>query len=274
MLWQRIATALVLIPLVVAGLLLLDTAKVAIVFGLVLLLGAAEMARLAGLTKILPIAVYVAVVGVLLWLAWDLLVPQLRTSMQWIIATWWVLITVALVARRRDLERIGGRRPAILLLGALVLASAWASVIGLHGVAGRGPALVLFLFLLIWVADSGAYFAGRAFGRRKLSPFVSPGKTWAGVAGAMLGSLVCALGLSWTAWSGSAGLPALAALCVVVTAVSIGGDLWESRLNREAGVKDSGTLIPGHGGVLDRIDSLLAAAPVFALGAGLIGVTG
>ena len=88
MLWQRIATALVLIPLVVAGLLLLDTAKVAIVFGLVLLLGAAEMARLAGLTKFLPIAVYVAVVGVLLWLAWDLLVPQLRTSMQWIIATW------------------------------------------------------------------------------------------------------------------------------------------------------------------------------------------
>jgi len=155
-----------------------------------------------------------------------------------------------------------------------VLLTAWVSIVSLHRSGSQGPVLVLYLFVLIWVADSGAYFAGRAFGRRKLSPFVSPGKTWAGVAGAVSGAVVSAVVLSASGVAGPLPLGALLGVSVVVTLISIGGDLWESRLKREAGVKDSGTLLPGHGGMLDRIDSLLAAAPVFAFGLGLIGAVG
>ena len=141
----------------------------------------------------------------------------------------------------------------------------------LHRSGDDGPVLVLFLFVLIWVADSGAYFAGRAFGKTKLSPFVSPGKTWAGAMGALAGAVFSAVVLITGGWAGDAALVPFVLLSLLVTAVSIGGDLWESRLKREAGVKDSGNLLPGHGGVLDRVDSLLAAAPVFAVGAGLVG---
>ncbi|MCB1801411.1 MAG: phosphatidate cytidylyltransferase [Gammaproteobacteria bacterium] len=273
MLWQRVLTALVLIPVVVGGILLLDTGILALVLGAVLLLGAWEMGRLGGLAQGWLLAVYAGVVGVLMWLAWRFLVGDLLIAVQWLMTGWWVVTSVVLVARRQPLDRVDGQRPVILLLGALVLVTAWISTLRLHAVEENGPALLLFLFILIWVADSGAYFAGRAFGRRKLSPQVSPGKTWAGVAGAMAGALLCAAGLMLGGWSGNAAVVPLALLCLLVTALSIGGDLWESRLKREAGVKDSGAILPGHGGALDRIDSLLAAAPVFVLGAALIGVT-
>jgi phosphatidate cytidylyltransferase len=141
----------------------------------------------------------------------------------------------------------------------------------LHAGGSQGPALVLYLFVLIWVADSGAYFAGRAFGRHKLSPFVSPGKTWEGVGGAVLGVVTAAAAVALSGRIGGVQTISMVLLSMFVTLISIGGDLWESRLKREAGVKDSGTLLPGHGGMLDRIDSLLAAAPVFALGIAMLG---
>jgi phosphatidate cytidylyltransferase len=272
MLWQRVLTALVLIPLVVAGILYLDSQTLAIAVAIAILVGALEMGRLARLAGAPAQIGFVAGVAAALWLAGHFLLPQHAAPVQWVMTAWWLMMTVLLVARRRELPRVEGSRPAIVLLGGLVLVTAWLSIVALHASGPRGPALVLFLFVLIWVADSAAYFAGRAFGRRKLSPFVSPGKTWAGAAGAGAGALICALALSMTRVAGDPPLLGLALLCVLVTAVSIGGDLWESRLKREAGVKDSGALLPGHGGMLDRIDSLLAAAPVFALGAGLMGL--
>lgn len=271
MLRQRLLTALVLIPLVVLGILYLDNRVFAVALAAVMLAGAYEMARLAKLEGPPAIGLFVLFVAGLLWLAWRGLGPALLQSLLWVIGIWWLLMTVALVARRRGLQRVDTRRPAVLLLGSLVLVTAWISIVRLHATPGAGPLMVLYLFLLIWVADSGAYFAGRAFGRAKLSPFVSPGKTWAGAAGAIAGAVVCA-GLVWFSGQGQGvSLTGLLLLSLLVTVVSIGGDLWESRLKREAGVKDSGSLLPGHGGVLDRIDSLLAAAPVFALGAGLLG---
>jgi len=272
MLWQRILTALVLVPLVVAGILYLETRVFAALLGVVMLLGAREMARLANLQSTQAQAGYVVVLALVLWLVWRFLPPGQVVYLQWIMSIWWLLMTVVLVSRRSELPRVHGSRPAILLLGGLVLVTAWVSISGLHASTPRGPAMILFLFVLIWVADSGAYFAGRAFGRRKLSPFVSPGKTWAGVGGAAAGAIISAVLLAVLVAAGGASLPALIALSILVTAVSIGGDLWESRLKREAGMKDSGNLLPGHGGVLDRIDSLLSAAPVFTLGAGLIGL--
>jgi phosphatidate cytidylyltransferase len=274
MLRQRVLTALVLVPLVVGGILLLDTPVFAFLLALVMLLGAREMAALSNLGSGPAALAFAAAVGLLMALAWSLLAPAHVDGLTWVMSAWWLLVTLSLFARRRELTPVEAVRPAILLLGALVLLTAWVSIVWLHRSGGDGPALVLYLFVLIWVADSGAYFAGRAFGRRKLSPFVSPGKTWAGVGGAVSGAAVSAVVLAASGVVGQVPLVALLGLSVAVTLISIGGDLWESRLKREAGVKDSGHLLPGHGGMLDRIDSLLAAAPVFLFGLGLIGLAG
>jgi phosphatidate cytidylyltransferase len=269
MLWSRVLTALVLAPLAIAAILLLETAHFAVVLGLLVVVGAIELARLSGLGGRAASLAYAAAVGLVLWLAWAALDSGSLHWALWLLAAWWCATTAVLLARRAQLERVTGMRFGNLLLGALLLAGAWASVIALHR-AGDGPVLVLYLFVLIWLADSGAYFAGRAFGRHKLSPAVSPGKTWEGAGGGLAAALLAALVLVLGGFAGSLPLAAFVALSLLVALVSIGGDLWESRLKREAGVKDSGSLLPGHGGMLDRVDSLIAAAPVYALGLSLI----
>jgi phosphatidate cytidylyltransferase len=147
--------------------------------------------------------------------------------------------------------------------GVAALAAAWLALMGLRN--EFGPGHVLFLLMLIWVADIGAYFAGRRWGRRKLAPAISPGKTWEGVWGAaaaalafaLVGAAVLGVGSRW---------PGFVVVCMATVGFSIVGDLFESMMKRQRGVKDSGSLLPGHGGVLDRLDSLIAAAPVFLLG--------
>ena len=127
---------------------------------------------------------------------------------------------------------------------------------------------LLFVFVLVWAADTGAFFAGRRFGRHKLSPEVSPGKTWEGVAG----GLALALAVSAAAAVPlNAPMPVFLALCALAAAASVVGDLTVSLFKRGAGLKDSGRIFPGHGGILDRIDSLCAAAPVLILGLALAG---
>ena len=128
--------------------------------------------------------------------------------------------------------------------------------------------------MVVWVADSSAYFAGRVFGRVKLAPHISPGKTVEGLLGALLGVAVYAAIAHQFAPFTQLPLAAWCGLAVLVTLFSVIGDLHESLLKREAGVKDSGTLLPGHGGVFDRVDSLLAAAPIMAFGLYALGVGG
>lgn len=265
MLRNRIITALVLIPLVVAGVLLASSDGLAVAFGGIVVLGAREMTRLAGLRQPLAQWGYAAAAGVLMACAYTFITPALEAWLELAAAIFWIAASMALLARRRQLARVERPRPWILLLGALQLLIAWLSVIALHRSGPQGPALLLFLLVLIWTADSAAYFAGRAWGRHKLSPVVSPGKTWEGAGGAMLGAVFAAL-LLWQLALTPLPLSGLIVLCVVTAFLSIGGDLWESLLKRQAGLKDSGNLLPGHGGVLDRIDSLIAAAPVFAAG--------
>jgi phosphatidate cytidylyltransferase len=272
MLRQRVLTALVLMPLVVGGILYLDNNVFAVVLAVVLLVAAREFGQLAHLGAGPRLFIFVAVIGLSMALASTYLTPVYADAFQWVMAAWWVLVSITLFARRTALARIEGVRPAILLLSGLVLLAAWLATVRLHGSGDHGPVLALYLFVLIWVADSGAYFAGRAFGVRKISPHVSPGKTWMGVAGALLGAIVCAVALAVSGFAGELPVAPLVGLSMLVTLISIGGDLWISRLKREAGVKDSGSLLPGHGGLLDRIDSLLAAAPVFAAGLGWLGV--
>ncbi len=269
MLRYRILTAAILVPLVVAGVLYASSEALAAAFGLFVVLGGREMARLCGLPSPAAQWVYALLLGLLLAALYRWADAALTERLQVLAGLFWLMATLALFNIRRPLPRVSGLRPAMAALGLAQLAVAWLSVMDLHAHGSRGPALLLFLLVLIWTADSAAYFAGRAFGRHKLSPQVSPGKTWEGAAGGLLGALACGLAFHRLQLA-AVPLPALLGLCLLTAAVSIGGDLWESLLKRQAGLKDSGTLLPGHGGVLDRIDSLIAAAPVFALGLRLL----
>ncbi len=152
------------------------------------------------------------------------------------------------------------------ICGALVLVPMYAALVLLYH---ADPLLLAFALLLVWAADIGAYFAGKRFGRVKLAPAISPGKTWEGVIGGLL--LVVALTAAWNVWA-ETNLMVLVPFCMAVASLSIVGDLTVSMFKRTSGVKDSGKLFPGHGGMLDRIDSLSAAAPLFALGLGWTGL--
>lgn len=155
-----------------------------------------------------------------------------------------------------------------LVVGWLSLCMAWIATVRLHM---EGAGYLLSVIALVWMADVAAYFAGRAFGKRKLAPQISPGKSWAGAVGGTLGVLLMAL-IGARVWPGSnnfytqtveqAGWPALALLAVTMAVVSIMGDLVESLMKRSVGIKDSSNLLPGHGGILDRIDSLLPVLPL------------
>lgn len=147
-------------------------------------------------------------------------------------------------------------------LGLLLLVATWAALVEL---LKRGPWALLGILAIVWVADIAAYFFGRAFGKHKLAPSISPGKTWEGAAGAFLGVTAYGLivGPALGVW---VSLPPLAVLgLAILTGVSIIGDLFESLLKRQAGLKDSGSIFPGHGGVLDRIDSVMSSLPVVVL---------
>ncbi len=151
------------------------------------------------------------------------------------------------------------------IIGGVILIPAWLSLILIH-LNKSGVSLMLFLFFLIWLADSAAYFSGRRFGSKKLASNVSPGKTWEGVYGALIVSLL--FGASYAFYADMKNIVAVYfILLVLITAsFSILGDLVESMFKRMAGIKDSSNILPGHGGVLDRIDSLTSAAPVFFAG--------
>jgi phosphatidate cytidylyltransferase len=158
------------------------------------------------------------------------------------------------------------RRPVTMTaLGALVVLALWMAMVQLQA---RTPWLLLATMMIVWIADTAAYFAGRKFGRRKLAPIISPGKSWEGVYGALVCVFIyAALLLLFSPLAAHAELsrPLIVVFGLVLAAVSVVGDLFESWMKRQAGVKDSGTALPGHGGVLDRIDALLPALPLATL---------
>lgn len=264
MLKQRILTALILVPLVVAGILSLPNFWFALMLGLVVMTGFSEWSRLVGLTGVAKIG-YLLLATVAMILAGWLMKQGYSPVFLVAAASCWWLWTAWRLKRIKEIKLSTGADLAGVAAGLVVLLPSWTALVWIHSLSG-GPYLVLFLMVLIWIADSGAYFAGRRFGRNKLAPVVSPGKTLEGVYGALAGGLVWALVL--VVYYGDSTLHpiGLLLLCLLTVPASIAGDLYESLLKRERGVKDSGNLLPGHGGVLDRVDSLTAAAPVFALG--------
>jgi len=157
-------------------------------------------------------------------------------------------------------------KPVAWICGALVILPAWLALDLLYL---QRPELLLFMLLIVWVADIGAYFVGKGFGRVKLASKISPGKTWEGVLGGLTAvTLLAAVGSQVL----EINIAVLVPFCVAIAMISVVGDLTESMFKRDAGVKDSGTLFPGHGGILDRIDSVTSAAPLFALALSWIGV--
>jgi phosphatidate cytidylyltransferase len=153
-----------------------------------------------------------------------------------------------------------------LLAGAFVIVPAWVALISIHARQPHGQWWTLLALVIVWASDIGAYFSGRTFGKRKLAPQISPGKTWAGAYGAMAAGVLVALIGSWLLDVRGIPLIAVGLLAAVTVAVSIVGDLIESLMKRHAQVKDSGSIFPGHGGLMDRLDSVFAALPVFAAG--------
>ena len=261
MLKVRILTAAVLGALLLITLFLLPAASTRLVFGAVFVCGAWEWARFGGLRSAAARGAYALAIGLLLVLGWRCSADPARLA--WLLRAaclWWLaaFLWLSLAPTRH--------RPLLTLAcGVPVLLPAFVAIARMqagHGVV-RGPLAVLWLLLIVFSADIGAFFAGRKFGRLKLAPRVSPSKTWEGVIGGLAA-------VALVAWRAAAvfRVPTAAAVgfgCAVGL-FSIVGDLTESMFKRAAGLKDSGTLLPGHGGILDRIDSIAAAAPLYALG--------
>ncbi|HFE37070.1 MAG TPA: phosphatidate cytidylyltransferase [Gammaproteobacteria bacterium] len=274
MLKQRVITASILIPLVVWGIFSLPTFPVfASIIGLIVLLGAQEWIRLINLKPKQQQRTYLLVIIALLLASYTLMQNALVFNLLLFASVvWWTLQILNLSSYDGEQGFDQSSSLGNLWTGSILLVPTWASLMFLHQQPEIGPGLLLLLLLLIWAADSGAYFAGRKYGKNKLAPLVSPGKTKEGAYGAFAASAIVALIGGFWLDLGFFQLVSFLLLSFIVVIYSIGGDLLESVYKRRAGVKDSGALLPGHGGVLDRIDSLMSAAPIFTFGIWLLGL--
>lgn len=267
MLRLRVITASLLAVVLVLSVLWLRPGQLALLAGAVALLAGWEWSRLAGIRRPLPRWGFMLATALALGLIWWRGTGDVAAVALPVVVGFWILVTAWLLAGGRPRSGIAGVRPRWLLAGLLLLPALFVSVLALAGLPA-GRQLLLYALFLVFAADTGAYFAGRRFGRRRLAPAVSAGKTWEGLAGGLLGAAAFSVVAAW--WLGiDPGLwPYWLGIGIMAAGLSVSGDLFESVLKREAGAKDSGTLLPGHGGLLDRADSLLAALPVQALGLG------
>ncbi|MGH8146399.1 MAG: phosphatidate cytidylyltransferase [Rhodanobacteraceae bacterium] len=277
MLKQRVITAIVLAPLILALIFLTRASVFATLLGLIFLLGMWEWTRMAGVRgrglRSLCLLGY-AILFALLW-------HVCKTPWWWLPVlaglVWWLLALLWLTRNQFGAAPTHGHALLKLAAGALVVVPAWCAVVVMHGDmakpdSGHGHWWVLFFALIVVAADIGAYTAGRRWGRTKLAPTISPGKTREGVYGALVCSGVVGLIGGALLHVPADRLPAIVALALLTVLFSIVGDLFESLVKRHAGVKDSGALFPGHGGVFDRMDSIVAALPIFVLGKFLLGL--
>ncbi len=264
MLGQRILTAAGLVAVLALVLVVLPRDFAVAALGLLILVGAWEWALLAGLQGPVKRSAYVATCIAAMFALWQATLQfadfervMFLTMLGWIPLFGWIVFAPQW-------------RATVLaaLAGLWALVPTWLALSRLYLQEENGPELVVFVLLLAWAADIGAFFAGRRFGRIRLAPIVSPNKTWEGVFGGLVaGFLVALAGRAWF------DLPSLAflSLCIAAVLVSVVGDLLESMFKRQSGLKDSGSLLPGHGGMLDRIDSLTSSVPLLALGLGWLG---
>lgn len=263
MLMTRIKTAAVLLVLVVLVLFVFPGWTWIVFASLVAALGFWEWLRMTASPYLPPVArmicalllgnalaavALVAPVAIMAWLSGISLI---------LAAAFWLLLVPLWLVKRWTL-----RNPFLhFLVGLILLVPAWCALVSMKSLPPE-PWVLLATMAVPWIADIGAYFSGKQFGKRKLAPAISPGKTWEGVAGAAVCMIIYAVALNQVGGVFSAlSLPVLMLLLVL----SVAGDLFESLMKRQAGIKDSSQLLPGHGGVLDRIDSQLSVLPVALL---------
>jgi len=278
---QRIITALILAPAAVSAIFYLPISYFAGLLMAIIAIGAWEWARFMGLVNTIQRLGYVVMTSALIALLWFMLpvdetwlvisgIQHEITSMLWLSTIWWLFAAFLMFSYPKSSPFWANNKFIIALFGWLTLVPTWLAFMVLRTNdymldEFQGAQLLMYLFMLVWSADVGAYFVGKSLGKHKLMPNVSPGKTIEG----FLGGVVCAgiltviVGISLQ-WSSDKFMTALL-VTLLITSISVLGDLTESMFKRQAGVKDSGTILPGHGGILDRIDSLTATAPVFAL---------
>jgi len=264
-------------PVAIAAILLLPTQWLAAAAAAVLLIGLWEWLKLAGiedtLARTVLLVLNLLLMVLLVWADGSTLVLFQITTLAGV--AWWLAALVWLRFFNFGAQPSAPSRIVKMLAGTLAIVPAWAALVLIHAGGDppgkQGHLWLLAALALVWAADSGAYFAGRHFGKHKLAPRISPNKTWEGLFGGLLAGVAVAVGLGWLAGIDIAHLPGLLITSVVAVFASVLGDLFESLIKRHAGAKDSGHLIPGHGGVLDRVDGVLAAVPVFALGKEIFG---
>lgn len=267
---QRVITALVLAPLMIIGIFFLPLKQFAIFIAAIATLGAWEWANIAGYERRWGRVGYAFLVFVCLYITARAyyFIPEVVVYFLTVGAFWWV-IAFALVRHYPQGTSLWTSRPIRAILGLCVLLPMWVGFMHLK-MQPHSSLLIVFVMLIVWGADTGAYFAGKKWGNSKLAPNVSPGKSWAGFWGGLVTSAVVALlfGLGLDRWlqpMSQADYLQMVVIAMVTMVVSVLGDLVESMMKRHRGIKDSSSLLPGHGGVLDRIDSMAAAVPVFAL---------
>lgn len=273
----RLLAALVMAPVAIAAILLLPTEWMVALAAVAFLAGLWEWFDLAGIEDSLARTVLlVANLGLMVAIVWgsrastgfSMALLQVAT----IVGVIWWLVALAWLGRYRFASSDTSYARVLKLgAGALAVIPAWCALAWIHASEPNGHRWLLAALMIVWAADSGAYFAGRRFGKHKLAPRVSPNKTIEGLIGGLVAGVAVGVVFSLFAGATAAQLPVVALVALVAVLFSVVGDLFESLLKRHAGVKDSGHLIPGHGGVLDRIDGVLAALPVFALGKGVLG---
>lgn len=256
--WQRIKTAVILI--IIVGIALFASQS-PILFAPLLAIGVTIAAY--EWTKLMPkwrqpmvfVLIVLAITLISLWFKVTWIAWWIASLIIWLMALSWVT---------KFPERTSWYGHQLVLLGIIILT---ASITAMFYLWQLSPWWLLYVFLLVWCADSGAYFVGRKLGRRKMAPNVSPNKSMEGLAGGLVTGLLVIIAISvFKLQLTNTALIAFILLSALTILASVLGDLLESMLKRRAGVKDSGTMLPGHGGILDRIDSLLSATPIFALG--------
>ena len=260
MLKTRIITAIVALVVVGVVLFAVPPLMTELVIGLVVLAGAWEWSAFLGVSGNTLRAAYVLLIALLLAIPYILL-PDHAEQILLIAFAWWFAAFIWTFFYPTAIP--GAVR---WLGGALVLVPLFTALVVLFR---TGVEYLVFTLLIVWAADAGAFFAGKQFGRVKLAPKISPGKTWEGALGGL--GVVALLAVAVAYWAHER-VSVLLPFCLAIAALSIVGDLTVSMFKRSAGIKDSGTLFPGHGGVLDRIDSVAAAAPLFALGVTRLGL--
>jgi len=272
MLLQRTLTALLLAPLVILIILFSSAGVFAAVATVAFLAAWWEWTQLSGLKggpwRVAGLAAGAIVFALLWWTRATALTPLMLVAgvAWWLLACLWLRHFAFGAAPTRENLALK------LLAGVFVIFPAWVAMVSIHESEPHGHGWTMLALLIVWAADIGAYFSGRAFGKRKLAPQISPGKTWAGAYGAMVAGVLVTLIGGWLLDVRGIQLLGLALLAVATVSISIVGDLIESLMKRHAQVKDSGTLFPGHGGLMDRMDSVFAALPVFAAGLFLLGL--